>query len=343
MAKIVYTAQEFVDILKYIASIPTVYNNKFPNNCGYYDGSKYSFDCWNMIKSVINGWKDTKQKGYYVKGFSPTGDIDGLTILNKCTKKSTDFKQLNQIGAYLFIRNNHAGVYVGETVIDGKYYNVIECTTSWSTRKVIYSWVDADGTRRRYKGGSVSKKWNDWGLMCWIDYSNATQSKPQEVVKPVETPKVEPQKDNKDGMTIILKSDATYYDGSAIPSFVKKSTLYYRGTNNNGVVISTQKSGAVTGVVKEDAILCYADESCYEKEVDKVIESQSIYKVATKSGANLNIRKAPTVNSGLLCSMKNGTQFIVTEIKDNKAPKDNLWGYIPAKNGWTCLNYCQKI
>ena len=56
MAKTVMTNTQYVDTLKHIASIPTVYKNKFPYNCGYYDGvtGRFSFDCWNLVKSVIN-------------------------------------------------------------------------------------------------------------------------------------------------------------------------------------------------------------------------------------------------------------------------------------------------
>lgn len=56
------------------------------------------------------------------------------------------------------------------------------------------------------------------------------------------------------GDKIKLKSGATYYNGKNIPAWVKLSTLYYRGTNKNGVIISTQKTGAITGTVDRDYI-----------------------------------------------------------------------------------------
>lgn len=62
------------------------------------------------------------------------------------------------------------------------------------------------------------------------------------------------KKTYKNGDVIKLKDGATYYDGKKIPSWVFKSTLYYRGKNSNGVIFSTQKTGAVTGVVKESSI-----------------------------------------------------------------------------------------
>lgn len=56
------------------------------------------------------------------------------------------------------------------------------------------------------------------------------------------------------GDIIKLKAGATYYNGKTIPTWVFKSTLYYRGKNANGVVFSTKKTGAVTGIVKPDSI-----------------------------------------------------------------------------------------
>lgn len=183
---IAMTSKQYVDTLKHIASdCKTVYKNKFPYNCGYYDGKsgKYSFDCWNLVKSVINGWQDCKVDGYYVKGFKYTGDINGQQILNRCTVKSKDFSKISVAGTYLYMPG-HAGSYIGETIINGKYYNVIECTGAW-TKNVLYSWVDADGTRRNFKGGSKASRWTDWGLMCWIDYSGAT---PTPAPTPTPTP-----------------------------------------------------------------------------------------------------------------------------------------------------------
>ena len=59
------------------------------------------------------------------------------------------------------------------------------------------------------------------------------------------------------GDTIRLKDDATYYNGKSIPAWVKKSKLYYRGTNKNGYIFSVLKIGAITGTVNKDAILPY--------------------------------------------------------------------------------------
>ena len=56
------------------------------------------------------------------------------------------------------------------------------------------------------------------------------------------------------GDKIKLASDAKYYSGGKIPSWVFKSTLYCRSIKGDKVVISTLKSGAVTGTVNKKFI-----------------------------------------------------------------------------------------
>lgn len=51
------------------------------------------------------------------------------------------------------------------------------------------------------------------------------------------------------GDKVKLTEDAVYYSGGNIPSWVKKSTLYIRDMSKDRIVVSTQKTGAVTGAV----------------------------------------------------------------------------------------------
>ena len=51
------------------------------------------------------------------------------------------------------------------------------------------------------------------------------------------------------GDAVQLVSGATYYDGKSIPSWVMKSRLYIREIKGDRIVVSTQKTGAITGAV----------------------------------------------------------------------------------------------
>jgi len=161
---------EFIKMLKTAASVPSYYNNKYPYNCGYFDGEKYSFDCWNLIKSILGGWQPTGVKGSFVSPVKfPTGDCTGLDLLNQCSGISQDFKKLMTPGTYLYMRNHpHSGVYIGDTCIDGKLYNVIECTAAWD-KKVLYSYVDTNGGRYQYKGGKKCYAWTDYGWLPQVE------------------------------------------------------------------------------------------------------------------------------------------------------------------------------
>ena len=163
---------EFISKLRLAHDVPNYYNNHFPKNCGYYDGQRFSFDCWNLIKAILGGWTDNYTVGYYVspKDF-PTGDCDGYHLLMQCTNRSKDFSQLKQPGTYLYLSTSpHAGVYIGDFEKDGYIFNVVECTGAWES-KVQYTYVDATGARFLYKGGPRNNRWTDYGLLPWVDYN----------------------------------------------------------------------------------------------------------------------------------------------------------------------------
>lgn len=163
---------EFISKLKLAHDVPNYYNNHFPKNCGYFDGNRFSFDCWNLIKAILGGWTDNRTIGYYVspKDF-PTDDVDGYTLLKKCYNRSKDFSKLKQAGTYLYLSTSpHVGIYLGDFEYQGKIVNVVECTGAWE-HKVQYTYVNEKGQRFLYKGGDKSPySWTDYGLLPYVDY-----------------------------------------------------------------------------------------------------------------------------------------------------------------------------
>lgn len=181
---------ELVEKLKELLNMDTHYKNKYPYNLGYVadDGSR-SFDCWNLIKALLNGYDiHNNTKGYYQRSLKVTGDVDGLGLLKQCNNVSSDFHNLREAGTYLLYEGNtHAGIYVRPFTMDGREYNVIECTSAW-TKNVLASWVDEDGTRRRYKGctGKIGR-WYKYGNLNCITYTVKIPMNPaviEEVTKP---------------------------------------------------------------------------------------------------------------------------------------------------------------
>ena len=180
MAKVIMTASEYIRRLEVIAARNTYYSNKYPNNlCYIHSDGRTSADCWNLIKALLKGYDVNKTTvGYYQKDLSNTGDctVDGL--IKQCTDVSTNFKKLKNGEPRLLYMKNHAGSFIGEKVIDGKVYNVIESTGSWE-RKVLYSYVDETGARRHYKGAAKNGQWTKHGKMtAWLDYSGTPEVAP---------------------------------------------------------------------------------------------------------------------------------------------------------------------
>jgi len=166
------TVTAFRDKLKFAAGIKTKYWNEFPYNCGYMhaDGA-VSWDCSNLVKTLINGWEYNKRVGSYCSDFSRTGDCTEWGLLQQCTNISTDFSSMNYLA--LLSMDGHIGTYLGENVtINGKVYNVIECTAAWGGG-VLYSYVTNSGARYNHKGGSRSNRsWTHHGKMTkWLTYS----------------------------------------------------------------------------------------------------------------------------------------------------------------------------
>ena len=171
------TQKEFLDKLQLAHDVPNYYNNVYPYNCGYYDGEKFSFDCWNLVKAILGGWTDNRTKGYFISPSKfPTGDCTGAGLLKQCHDCSKDFSKLSIPGTYLYLSDHpHAGVYVGDKKIDGKIYNVIECTGAWQGG-VLYSYVDSKGRRFQYKGGSQVYTWTDYGLLPYVEYQQVVNT-----------------------------------------------------------------------------------------------------------------------------------------------------------------------
>lgn len=119
------------------------------------------------------------------------------------------------------------------------------------------------------------------------------------------------------GQKVKLISGAKYVSGNPIPAWVVNSTLYVRQISGDNVVISTQLSGAVTGVVNKSQIV-QEDTAQYKITVDR-----------------LNIRSAPNTSSKVLGTAKKGEVYTVIKEQNN-------WGQLK-NNGWISLEYAKKI
>ena len=191
---------------------------------------------------------------------------------------------------------------------DKKYYRV---RLSWEdTKSQLGAYTDLENAKKACKTGYVIYDWNGNEV-----YSNKVSASGGLV----------------DGSTITLKAGATYLDGRAIPSWVTKSTLYYRGRNSKGIMFSTQKTGAITGVVSESAI----NELNNNSNINRCTNNKLQYQVKVTASV-LNYRKGPGTNYGI-----NGTitdKGIYTIVKES-----NGWGKLKSGAGWISLKYTKKL
>lgn len=176
MAKIVMTNEQLIQRLKMLTERKTGYSNKYPYNLLYVHKDKTTADCVNLYKALFNGYNIYNNTvGYYQRDLSNTGDITESQMISKCTEVSTDFTKLKDNHFRILYMRGHIGGYIPAVVRDGKEYNVIEATKSFGGG-IVYSWVDSDGTRRKYKGGTKNGKWEKHGKpTLWISYPNATE------------------------------------------------------------------------------------------------------------------------------------------------------------------------
>ncbi len=188
MSKVIMTAQEFVNRAKSIASRRTYYKNKWPYNlCYIHEDGRTSADCLNLYKAILNGYDVNNTKvGYFQRDLSNTGDCTEFGLLSQCSDISNNFNKLKEGEPRILYMRGHIGAYIGTVTNGVNTYNVIECTTLWGGG-VIYSWVDSDGTRRKCKGGQVSRKWESNGKMTkWVSYESDPKKKTNEETVSIE-------------------------------------------------------------------------------------------------------------------------------------------------------------
>ena len=126
------------------------------------------------------------------------------------------------------------------------------------------------------------------------------------------------------GQEVKLKSGAKYADGKSIPSWVFNTKLYVRAINGDKITISTQKTGAITGVVKASSIEGYTapKASGYSAQVINV-------------KSYLNVRSGPGTSYSVKGRLYNGNKITIIDTK-------NGWGEL-STGGWVSLSYTKKI
>lgn len=246
--KVVTTNEKLIADLKVLVSRQSFYKNKYPFNLLYNNSDgRVSGDCSNTYKALFNGYNvGNLTVGYFQRDLSNTGDCTEAELLSQCTDISQNFSQLIDGRFEILYMKGHIGGFIGTTSVSGHTYNVIECTASWGGG-IMYSWVDADGTRRKCKGGAANGKWTHHGLpSSWVSYNGTPAKKTNEAI-------VKEVIEGKWGNGVERKSRLTAagYDYNAIQKIVNELCKKPTQTSGNIVEYVVKKGDTFNGIAKK--------------------------------------------------------------------------------------------
>lgn len=130
----------------------------------------------------------------------------------------------------------------------------------------------------------------------------------------------------KNGDEVMLVSGAKYSSGKSIPAWLFDAKLYVREIRDDGnVVISTLKTGAITGVVAAKDLVDY-----------KNLKTPKSYKVRINTDV-LRVRAGAGISYDIKSTVKKGQVVTILEEKDG-------WGQINKPvSGWISLEYTKKV
>lgn len=226
-----------------------------------------------------NNIKELKWKG----DKSLIGQIDEQNMTVHCW-----FANKACPGEYLLSHHSDIANKVNEK-LNSKETNVVESGSNDKSPlyRVRKTWEDVKSQIGAYKSIDNAKRACIEGYNVYDEDGNEVFSN-----------KVESVKELKKGDIIKLKEGATYWDGKKIPSWVFTKTLYYRGiSNTNCSLISTLKTGDITGVVTNDMIVGYESSKPVVEETSKIIEKIAREVIAGKWG-NGPIRSKKLTEAG---------------------------------------------
>lgn len=225
------------------------------------------------------------------------------------------------------VRNDVAAL-MGANIEDSTPTPVAPAAQMYRVRK---SWADAASQKGAYMNLDNAKRACDAAGDGYFVYdAKGVQVYPNKIeVQPVAPAPSTPAADLQVGDKIKLVAGATYSSGKSIPAWVFKSVLYCREIRKDGtVVFSTQKTGAITGVIKKTSIQGYEGGSS----APTVTTS---YKVKITADV-LNVRKGPGTSYGITCRVKKNEVYTIVG-------ESNGWGKLKSGAGYISLAYTKKL
>jgi len=118
----------------------------------------WAFDCVNLIKAILWGWKGDMNAIYGGAKYCSNGvpDIGADATIGICAAVNGDFRQL-EIGEAVWT-DGHIGVYIGNGL-------AVECSPKWANGVQITA-VENMGKKKGYN----NRTWKKHGKLPWVKY-----------------------------------------------------------------------------------------------------------------------------------------------------------------------------
>ena len=128
----------------------------------------FGFDCVNLIKGILWGWGGDASKQYGGSKYAANGvpDVSADGMIAKCKNVTKDFRGIVP-GAAVWCKG-HIGIYIGNGL-------AVECTPRWKNCVQI----TAVGNVGKVAGYNT-RTWTKWGLMPYVDYTDAENGKEED-------------------------------------------------------------------------------------------------------------------------------------------------------------------
>lgn len=145
----------------------------------------FAFDCVNLIKGILWGWKGTKNNPYggaiypnlpihekQIREGKLIPDVSADNLINMCHSVSTDYFSNIEPGEVVWLKG-HIGVSIGNNTI-------IECTPSWDNGVQYTSLGNLINSNK-------SRVWTKHGKLPWIEYNDNKEKNWIEILNIVST------------------------------------------------------------------------------------------------------------------------------------------------------------
>ena len=138
------------------------------------------------------------------------------------------------------------------------------------------------------------------------------------------------------GDEVKLINNAVYSNNTKVPSWLYTFKMYVREVRNENLVISTKKSGAITGVVHSSQVIPYSSEVQKNTKTEKVKKETFEPYIVMVNTSVLNVRKGAGTKYKITTQVTKGALYTIVD-------ESNGWGKLKSGAGWICLDYVKKV